>query len=246
MLSCKNIVVIILVSSLLTGCMEQKIAFKFSTDVNRNFFKEIPGIGNVTYLDSQVTRKANDIQIYRSSFKEKYIEKDDLLEYTELNDSSKIKNASYMGITGYSQDLYLIKYDFAFGAPGIPVSAAVYFSVKHNGKGQTIGIVPCYFGIINTKKSVIAFETDLTIKKQNGHFYLKAQKKGKDKRGLLFMPADFPENPVTQSFINIEKIVRLDANKVGGNKPLVFNISNIFRDSNALQFHYFKTLSLTQ
>jgi hypothetical protein len=49
-----------------------------------------------------------------------------------------------------------------------------------------------------------------------------------------------------KSTFNIEKIVRLDANKIGGNKPLVFDINSIFKDSNALQFHYFKTINLTQ
>ena len=65
--------------------------------------------------------------------------------------------------------------------------------------------------------------------------------------GLLFMPADFPSRPQTvEDKFNIEKIVRLDPNKVGGYKPLVFDISKIFNDPNALQFHYLTTLHLTQ
>ena len=61
------------------------------------------------------------------------------------------------------------------------------------------------------------------------------------------MPANFPSNPSTEDdTFNIEKIVKLDANKVGGYKPLVFNINKILKDQNALQFHYVDTIHLTQ
>jgi hypothetical protein len=229
--------------------MEQKIMFRFSSDVNKEFFKAMPGINGNKYLDSTIAKGATEIQVYRSSFKEKYIEKDNLLELTELNDSSKIDDAHYLAARGYSQDLYLLKYQFAYriNENGIlqdmPVDASIYFSVKHNGVGQTVGITPCYFGIINNKRNLIAFHTDLSVVKENDQFYLKP---GKNKRDLVFMPADFPEHPVAlKSTFNIEKIVRIDANKIGGNKPLVFNINSLLKDSNALQFHYFKTINLT-
>jgi len=84
------------------------------------------------------------------------------------------------------------------------------------------------------------------LKKDNGHFYLKPLKKSKKMNGLMFMPADFPSKPSSASDkFNIEKIVRLDPNKVGGYKPLVFDINTIFHDPNALQFHFSSTLHLT-
>ena len=253
MLSCNKTPAIILLVSLLafSSCMEQKILFKFNRDVDKTFFRKIPGIGDSTFMDSfKVSKMATELQICRASFKEKYIEKDNLLEFTELNDSSENNNVRYLNVTRYSQDLYLIKYEFIYSITedavthNIPVAAAIYFSVKHNGKGETIGITPCYFGIINVRQNLIAFNTDLSVKEdKDHHFYLDLHPPGKNKRGLVFMPANFPAMPVAlKSTFNIEKIVRLDANKVGGTKPLVFNINDIFKDSNALQFHYFKSL----
>jgi len=256
MLSCKKILVIMFaLIAALSSCMEQKILFTFKNDVNRNFFKEIPGLGAVTYNGNPVIQKANNVEVYISSFSEKYIEKDHLLEYTELNDSTKIPFVSYREVEGYSQDLYLLKYEFIYSGTNkktgksfdFPIQAAVFFSVKHHGSGNTIGITPCYFGIINEDDSLIAFETKLKLKKDKGHFYLKLLKRNKKMTGVAFMPVVFPTNPQTpEDKFNIEKIVRLDANKVGGHKPLVFDISNIFHDTNALQFHYRNTLHLNQ
>jgi len=256
MLSCKKISVLIFtIVFALPSCMEQKILFNFENDVTRNFFKEIPGLGSVTYLEQTVTQKANNVEVYISSFSEKFIEKDHLLEFTELNDSTEIPFVTYKEVDGYSQDLYLLKYEFTYVLTNkktgksfeVPTQAAIFFSVKHNGSGNTIGITPCYFGIINEEDDLIAFDTQLSLKKDKNHYYLKLLKKNKKMDGLIFMPADFPSNPKTpEEKFNIEKIVRLDPNKVGSYKPLVFDISNIFHDSNALQFHYYATLHLTQ
>ena len=256
MLSCKKIpVLIFVIVAALSSCMEQRIIFNFKNDVTRNFFKEIPGVGAVTYVGQPVRQKASNLEVYLSSFSEKFIEKDHLLEYTELNDSTKIPFARYKAVEGYHQDLYILKYQFTYVQTNkktgksfdVPTQAAIFFSVKNNGRGNTIGIMPCYFGIINEEDSLIAFDTELLLKKDKGFYYLKLQKRNKKMNGLAFMPADFPSNPQTpEDKFNIEKIVRLDPNKVGGYKPLVFDISNIFHDSNALQFHYYVTLHLTQ
>ena len=256
MLSFKKISILIFaIAFALSSCMEQKIIFNFDNDANGNFFKEIPGLGASSYVGQTVTQKANKVEVYVSSFSEKFIEKDHLLEFTELNDSTKIPFVTYNNVTGYSQDLYLLKYEFTYVQPNkktgksfdVPTKAAIFFSVKHNGMGSTIGITPCYFGIIDEEDDLIAFDTELSLKKDKNHYYLKLLKKNKENNGLMFLPADFPSNPATpEEKFNIEKIVRLDANKVGGYKPLVFDISKIFHDENALQFHYYKTLHLTQ
>jgi hypothetical protein len=250
MLNFNKIFAFIIATILLAGCMEQKLLFDF----NQSFFKEIPGIGDSLYINYPVTKKATSLQIYISSFRERYIEKDGLLEFTELNDSSKIPSADYWSVNGYSQDLYIIKYEFTYTATSkkgkaidVPVEAALFFSVKHNGLGYTIGVTPCYFGIINEEDNLIAFDTPLTFNKNKDNYYLKHEKKKKNLNGLLFMPANFPSNPKTpEEKFNIEKIVRLDPNKVGGYKPLVFDISKIFHDPNALEFHYINTIHLTQ
>lgn len=256
MLSCKKISIItIAIIFGLSSCMEQKILFNFENDVNKKFFREIPGIGSSSYFGQPVEQHAKNIEVYLSTFSEKHIEKDDLLEYTELNDSTKIPFVHYWEVDGYSQDLYLLKYTFTYTVTnkktgksfGNETDAVIFFAVKHNGRGNTLGITPCYFGVINEEDSLIAFDTPLLLKKDKDQYYLKLQKRNKKLNGLLFMPADFPSQPEgPEQKFNIKKIVRLDPNKVGGYKPLVFDISKIFHDPNALEFHYVDTIHLTQ
>lgn len=255
MLSFKKLFAAIIASAtlILCGCMEQKILFNFDQDVDTTFFKEIPGIGSNKYFGNTVSKKASKAELYVSSFREKFIEKDNLLETTELNDNSKIPSVAYWEANGYSQNLYLLKYDFTYTITqkeksfDAPVEAAVFFSVKYNGSGDVLGITPCYFGTINREDNLINFDTELLLQKDNSHYYLKMQKKKKNMNGLLFIPGNFVNQPVeSETKLNIEKIVKLNSNKVGGNKPLVFNISEIFHDPTALQFYYDSTLQLNQ
>jgi hypothetical protein len=252
MLSCKKISVLLFLIIVLPSCMEQKILFDFQKDVNVNFFKEIPGIGSDVYLNQPVTKKAGKLDIYLSSFTEKYIEKDNLLEFTELNDSTTLPYVSYLGVEGYSQGLYLLKYEFEYSVKNksgkpfqVPVIAAIFFVVKHNGQGNTTGVTPCYFGIVNTEDNVIAFDSELSLKKEDNLYFLNPKRKKKNYHGMLFIPREILAFHQS-SIINIKKIVRLDPNKVGGYKPLVFDVSKIFHDQNALQFHYISTLQLKQ
>jgi hypothetical protein len=238
----------------LISCMEQKILFDFDQDVNRDFFKSVPGLGLKEYAGQSITKMANTADVYVSSFSEKTIEKDHLLEFTELNDSTTNPFITYRAVQGYSQNLYIIKYQFTYSLPNtktgkpfdVITPAAVFFSVKRNGRGSIIGITPCYYGSINEEDDLIAFDTELSLQKDNKHLYLKPLKKNKNMKGVMFLPADIPESPNSaEDKFNIEKIVRLDPNKVGGYKPLVFDINAIFHDPNALQFHYDHTITLT-
>ena len=245
-----KIVTFLLIAIGFSGCLEHRIIFDFTKDVNQNFFKQIPGIGE-TIL---VTKKATTAEVYVSSFREKFIENDNLLEYTELNDASKIPAADYWKVKGYSQDLYLLKYNFTYTIITkkgkqieTPTEGVIFFSVKYNGKGYTTGITPCYLGVIDEEENLIAFDTELMLKKDNGNFYLKPHPNKKNSNGLLFMPANFPLHPkINDDTLTIKKIVKLDPNKVGGHKPLVFYISKIFNDANALSFHYVGNINLTQ
>jgi hypothetical protein len=254
MLSCKKILFLAITAISFAGCLEQRILFDFKKDVNQTFFKEVPGIGDALYINYPVTKKAIKAEVYVSSFRERFIENDDLLEYSELNDQSKIPAVDYWDVNGYSQNLYLLKFEFTYSVKDregntVDISAvgAVFFSVKRNGQNKVTGITPCYFGTVDEDENLINFDTELTLENKDDNFYLKLHKKKKNVKGLLFMPADFPANPTSQSDkFNIKKIVQLDPNKVGGHKPLVFNINKVLKDPNALQFHYVNTIQLTQ
>lgn len=246
----KIIPIVLLLMACLSSCMEQRMLFNFKTDVNRDFFREVPGIG-ADYLGQPVTKKADKIEVYLASFSEKYFEKDDLLEFSELNDSTALPFAHYLAVKGYSQGLYLIKYSFTYSVTNEKTGKSfdnmadgvVFFAIKQNGAGNTLGIMPAYFGIVNEEDNLIAFATPLTLKKDKGKYYLKQQRRNKNLNGLLFMPAGFPAAPAKPGqSLTIEKIVNLDPNKIGGYKPLVFDISKIFHDPHAMEFHFVNTI----
>lgn len=267
MLSFRSFVILAVTGILSTGCMERRLAATLNEDglpsfltsdaasiiINPDFFKEIPGIGSDQYLTGKVITKPKAIEIYRATFRERFFEKNNLLEYSEFNDSTNLPTADYLDVIRYSQDLYMLKYHFEWrtsstSSANIPQDCVIFFSLKKNSADHILGIVPCYFGTINDDYNYIAFDRPLVFKEQkNKSPFLKMQKRNKDLNGLLFMPAAFPDtNVLAPRILNIEKIVSLNPNKIGGNKPLVFNISKIFNDKSALQFHFIKTLVLTQ
>ncbi len=251
MLSCKKILLIILIIICTSSCSEHRILFDFENDVTANFLEKLPGVGKAKYLTYQVVSKAASVEIYKSSFREKFIEKDHLLEYTEMNDASLLPSVDYWDMIRYSQDLYMMKYQFKW----IDTSqitheeeAVVFLSVKKDRDESVIGVSPCYWGILDHGFNYISFTQPLSFKEKKPYFYLKLDRINSKKPGLLFMPAGFSNNPIEVAEkvepFNIEKIVVLNPNKVGGHKPLVFNIKDILRDENALQFQYIKTLTL--
>jgi len=251
----KIIPIIFILLAGLPSCMEQKLLFNFKENVNNEFFRDIPGIGAADYLGQPVTKSASELEVYLTTFSEKYFEKDGLLEYSVLNDSTKLPFARYWSVQGYSQGLYLIRYPFTYTIISkktgksfdYVVDGVVFFAIKYNSNGSTLGIMPAYFGIVNEEDNLILFDTPLTLKKDKDNYYLQRGKKDKGLNGLLFMPADFPAQPVhLGQTLTIKKIVNLDPNKVGGYKPLVFDIAKIFRDPNALEFHFIETIHLNK
>jgi hypothetical protein len=238
----------------LSSCLEQKMLFDPKHDINYDFLKKVPGFGSAPYIKYPVTTKPPvRIDIYVCSFSEKIIEKNDLFQYTELNDSSRIPSVPYMTIIGSSQKLYMLHYQFTYTVTikksgqkiEEPTDAVIFFSIKQNASGNVLAVKPCYFGIVNGEDSLIDFTTELAFKKNKTQFYLGPLKKIQNNFSLLFIPAYFSAGPGGGSRFNVEKIVTLDKNKVGGGKPLIFNIKKIFRDQNALQFHYNNTLYIT-
>jgi len=249
----KHPLIFILVLSL-SSCLEQRMLFDPKKDINYDFLKKVPGFGSAPFVKYPVTVKPPvRLDIYICSFSEKIIEKNDLLQYTELNDSSSIPSVSYLAIVGNSQKLYMLHYQFTYTVTikksgkkiEEPADAVIFFSIKQNASGNVLAVKPCYFGFVNEEDSLIHFTTELSFKKNNTQFYLGPLKKIQNNFSLLFLPAYFSASPGAVSRFNVDKIITLDKNKVGGSKPLIFNIKKIFRDKNALQFHYNNTLYIT-
>lgn len=237
------------------GCIESKYYLDIDKTFDHHatyFLKTLPGVKGAFYNKMPVTVKAGNIEVYKSSFSEATVEKDNLLEFTELNTHSSQPRVTYRDVDGFRQDIYLLKYNFSYldtSGQEVQNTAITFISLHYRpdineSLGKCTGPGPAYWGLVND--GYISFDSVLTIKQVDSSYYLKGEKaKKKNAFNLLFFPADFAEAPVANtSAFDIKKIVRMNANKVGGIKPLVFNIADIFKDSKAMHFTYIKTIAL--
>jgi hypothetical protein len=251
------IIVVLCCTFIFYGCIESKYPLNITSTLNErpeSFLQQLPGIGKMQYAGMAVKQKATAVQVYAASFKEMNIEKDNLLEVAEFNTGTKRPTANYLQVDGFMQNLYLLKYNFncKSGSDELPVVAVVFLSFKYrqevNGTGvYCTGPGPAYWGVVND--GYISFDSVVNINKAKGsRYYLKMAKHKRNQIfNLLFMPANFSDAvPVAGSFLNFTKIVRMGTNRIGGVKPVVFNIPEIFKDSNALRFNYVKSVSLNK
>jgi hypothetical protein len=259
MLNCsKNIIVVLCCCTFIFyGCIESKYLLNIISTLNErseSFLQQLLGIGKMKYAGMPVKQKATIVEVYAASFKEMNIEKDNLLEVAEFNTTTKRPTANYLQVDGFMQNLYLLKYNFicTSGNDEIPVTAVVFLSFKYrqevNGTGiYCTGPGPAYWGVVSD--NYISFDSVVNINKARGkRYYLKmARHKRNQIFNLLFMPANFSDAaPAAGDFLNFTKIVRMGTNRIGGVKPVVFNIPEIFKDSNAMRFNYFKSIKLNR
>jgi hypothetical protein len=238
------------------GCLESRYSLEVNSTLDNNagfFLAQLPGIKNTPYGGQKIIDNAKKLFVYKASFAETSIEKDNLVEFTGQNRKSKLPRAAYRDVDGFVQDLYLLHYGFTYDAEGEASTAAavVFLSLRYRpmrdaAEPVCTGPGPLYWGVVEEDEGFISFDSVLTIKKSGTSHYLHAVKPGKKNAfNLLFMPAAFTANGAQPaSSFNIAKIVRMENNRIGGTKPLVFDIPAIFSDSNALHFDHVKTITL--
>ncbi len=260
-----RIVSFILFISLLsfTGCMDTRYnKTQIDNSIKNNLgelLKVLPGIDKTGYNQMPVAEKAKSVEIYLGKFKEKSFEKDNLLEISEFNDSSKHQTALYNTIDGFWQDMYLFKYTFLYLEEGIPtpVTAVAFMPLRFGNKETEpseyfVGPGPIYWGTIHvalqnkdTAYRYISFDSVLTLNTKEKIYSLERTRRINKSFNLLFIPAEFPDKPLPKtSAVTFNKIIRMDPNRIGGTKAIVFNIPEIFKDSLALKFNYKKTFQL--
>lgn len=233
MASFRTILLWMFISIIFCSCKAPASIFDYSKHINGDFFKNINSISDNSNcpLDSAVA-----VQVYRAVLSEKLIEKDDVLELTMLNNSSKVPYANYNAILGgYKQELYIFRLVTADG----PTNACIYLPVRYGtGNGDCIGFGSAYFGCINRRQTKIDFFSEIRVQKKGQSFSL-VKLKHVD---MTFFPDKIPEPGI--EFVDINKIIFSNINKFGGSKPVVFNIAEVFHDPLALRFNYRETIQL--
>jgi hypothetical protein len=231
MLPSNKVITIILLACLMAGCMPSKhvAGFKEADALNLPFFEAIPEIKESNF---------NRIIVYKINFRERYIESKSTLQFSLLTDSGK-QPVKYLTGFGDNQDIYLAAIDI----PDNPNDAYVYFSAKYNYKNTCLGFGPAYYGHYDNYKKVIKFDARMHVSKaKNGGYSLKEDN---SKEQLIFVCADSIRTPLPKQ-IRIEKLVLGEYNKVGGKRPVIFDVKELMRDID-LKYFYFNaadTISL--
>ena len=126
MLNSKKYIILIVCSlPFFSGCVESKYSLdiypilesesaRAKNKKAESFFAQLPGIKGGQFENMPITVNAKEIEVYLANFNEALIEKNNLLEFTILNDNSTIPRVDYREIDGFKATLYLLKYRFLF------------------------------------------------------------------------------------------------------------------------------------
>lgn len=215
------------------SCLQNKVVFSYKDNVNLNLFSEIPELTKSILPLKDSVNTVDSIAVYRTVFRERYIENDNIVDISLLNDSTRLPYVKYSKVIGSRQDVYLFR---LYTSPE-KSNAFIFFSAKYNADKECIGFGPSYFGYQSNRENmtVIDFAAELKPKFRNDayRFYKYA------KTRMLFIADDNGD----ENRIAIKKIVLKVPNKIGSEKSLVFPVAEIFGDSAALQFDYYKTIT---
>jgi hypothetical protein len=226
---------------LLGNCSPVKHSFSERTNLNGVLLKRITYTTNTTTVRIP---SGKSIRMYRTVFREYQVEKNNVLEYSVINDSSKKERVTYKEFIGYWQEIYL----FRLPAENDKNESFVYFSVrfraainKETRKADTvcIGFGPSYLGRLYARENeyVIHFEKTLKPVKTQGHFELDTKKRA----DLKFV---IRKKEYSSDMFKVSRIVSAENNKIGGDKNLVYETESIFNDSLGLTFYYLRSFTL--
>jgi len=231
---------------ILAGCAQTRNGFVLCNDVDSSFFARIPLLSKEKPDQGIGFDVIDSVRVFRAAFAEKEVAIGNVLTYSELPEESK-RGTHYLDRRGYSQELYLYQ---LYTQPR-QVNAFVFFSVKYDASGQSIGFGPAYFGKYVPSKGRIQFFRQLKVVETDERFSLKKKKASINLyfyfSNLQWMPS--LSGPVNICFIpvgatKLEYVVENEYNKIAGDKPLILSTDQLFSDPEALKFYYQKTVNL--
>lgn len=222
----KNYSILFIGLSILFGCKPASQTFNYAQAINFNFFHEVSGIlgDPKAMIDS--------VQIFRAVMEEKFVERDAVAEYKLINTLSDQPTVDFQ-VSKNTNHLFLMQ---LFTSPPQD-DLIIFLSTGYNAAGVCTHLGPAYLG--NVRIDQIDVKRELKIKNQKGIYWLRDMAK-KDMNIIAF--DEFPLPVERGSTIRIKQIILQEANKVGGDKPLLFTTQRIFNDTNALAFTYLETI----
>ena len=237
----RNILITILVFLILVGCKPTQVSFS-AEDITPAYIKKLLVIANEK--DTSFTTG----NIFVADLEEDLVNRDGIAEETIINSKSE-KNRSGVTIDGNSYRLFIITLDNE-------KNRSIFLPAIFNSEEECIGLGPALIG--DWGAGQLKFTKRLRCKptrkthdaiwkypvKENE--YGKTRRTSDPKDGTITkleikFETNTKKNIPSLADFRIINIYTISPNRFGGNKPLVFNNSNIFEDDQALYFKHLKT-----
>ncbi len=219
MIRFKRLAPALLVALLLVACIYRKEITFVQSDVFRDpmFFSKIEEIAKEKGYLRDTAKQAGEILFYRVTFVERQVENGNIVDYTNVSTDSLA--VPYGMDTGTYQELYLANLPMN----NFQDNLYVYYSLNYNADKKVIGFGPAYLGQLvpcpgDTTINQIEFFASLESRRK-APFVLQSNNEQTDMKFVL-------ENFTPNSSIVVNKIIQAAPNKIGGSRPLVFNIDS--------------------
>jgi hypothetical protein len=183
---------------------------------------------------SKDTTPISKITIYKAEIAEKLVEQNSVSDYRLLNRYSK-KDTIPIFVSRYKHEIYLLCFETEDED-----RYAVMLTATYDARNGCIGLGGAYAGVFRNRfnDSGFAISHALKIKTSNGKPRTIQSVKQAGEFELDFF-ADRPIVSWTKSPIRFYKVVQRSKNKIAGlNKELVYVISTVFNDPDALAFSF--------
>jgi hypothetical protein len=256
----KTLLAILSVFIFLMGCKPAMMTFK-PDDLDLNYVKSLIVKAKGVKKDFSTDTKMNNtvgpedtafstMKIFEAVLVDDYVKRDGIAEETIINTESKHQTPSLAMISN-SYQFYIITADTS--RPG---SACIFIPTIFNANDSCIGLGPAligtwaagqikYFKTLKYYSKKKGSKTGWVYEKKENEYHKSKSiydplNDARTKVEIKF-EADEKKNIAKLPFLRIINIFNTAENRFGGHKPLVFQISQVFEDPDALLFHVFKT-----
>lgn len=160
--------------------------------------------------------------LFKTTFRLRYVETENVLDDAILHDSDLTKPVSYFpGIKGPKQELYLLELPAGDGR-----NYFVYFSVWSNAAdtARHIRFGPAYMGKLNPVFATITFNHTVKPRLEGNQLFLNPQKTQRSFSFVLDTALYRHKLPPDKNRIGVSRIVLSEMNKIAGSKKYVYPI----------------------
>lgn len=227
----------------LTGysCSEKKYLFNFDRDVNSVFLSKLPEISAENLVPRLQFNQIDSVYVYKTSFREAYIEQDNLVELAVLSENREDEIVPYDAGGRSTFDCYIL----LFKTLPHKRQTFVMFTVNYseNDKGYIKGFSPFYYGNLTNYYNLSYLHVTRVLKAvENTDNQYVLEKKALS--SIMFLLDRVERDDQLRTSMRISKIVINDINTISGGKRLVLPVDSIFQDKSSLKFKLDKKLKL--